>query len=100
VVIAKAHFSNTFHSENVALAELIGQTDFQSNDVAVLDRGLSGKKRLSDISLDSIRLVTRINANTKIEKCETLPFSTIKGQEDQTVVILEDSLVYCFIEKD
>ena len=98
-VKAKAFFKNIYYSENIALSEIIHQTEFKHNDVAVFDRGLTGKKHLAAISLADIGFVTRINAQNILERCTTLPFSTRIGCQDSTVVVLEDTLVYCFTER-
>jgi hypothetical protein len=99
-VKAKAYFQNTYHNENVALSELIHQTDIKPTDVAIFDRGLNGKKRLSALSVADIRFVTRISATNLVERCGTLRFSTVVGQQDATVEVEEDTLVYGFTERE
>ena len=98
-VKARAYFTNSYHSEDVALSELIHQTEFDPTEVAVFDRGLTGKKRLAGLSLANIRFVTRINPTNQVARCSSLPLSTPVGAEDQTIVVLEDALVHCFDEK-
>ena len=96
VVQAKAFFINTYHSENSALSEIIHQTNFRPQDIAVFDKGLSSRKKLEKLDLCNIRFVTRISASSIFEVCQELPFSTIINSEDQTVAVLCDSLVNCF----
>ena len=99
VVNAKAYFQNTYHNENVALAELIHQTALSPTDVAIFDRGLNGKKRLAQLSLANIRFVTRISPSCPLVRNSHLHFSTPGGVEDTTVEVLEDTLVRCFSQR-
>lgn len=99
VVKANAYFENTYHNENVALAQLIHQTDFGPTDVAIFDRGLNGKKHLARLSLADIRFVTRRSPTCPVVRCNSLHFSTVVGSQDATVEVLEDTLITCFSER-
>jgi IS4 transposase len=93
-VSAKAFFEQTYYSEDIALAEVISETDFKKNDVLVFDRGLSGKEQLKKLTLGNIQFVGRLKAKTAYVECGSLPFSTPQKTEDGTVKIIKDSLIH------
>ncbi len=98
-VNAKAYFHNTYHNENVALAELIHQTALSPTDVAIFDRGLKGKKRLAKLAQADIRFVTRISPTSPVVHSNHLRFATVVGSQEATVEVLDDGLVTCFTER-
>jgi hypothetical protein len=73
-VSAKAFFEQIYYSEDIALAEVISETDFKKNDVLVFDRGLSGKEQLKKLTLGNIQFVGRLKAKTACVDCGSLPF--------------------------
>jgi len=77
-------------NENVALSELIDQTDCITDGIVVFDRGLQARKSYDKFTQDNKFFVTRTNPNVKFELAENREIPPVC--ENSTVLIISDSV--------
>ncbi len=81
-------------SENIALSELIDQTDSITDGIVVFDRGLSSRKSFDKFTQENKFFVTRANPSVKYEQVENREIPPVL--EGSTVSIISDSVGYLF----
>jgi len=85
-------------SENVALSELVDQSDCLTGNIVTFDRGLQSRKSYDRFTRDNKLFVTRSNTNIKyavVESRDVLPAS-----QESSVQITEDSVGYLYGKKN
>jgi hypothetical protein len=85
-------------SENVALSELIDQTDCITDSIVVFDRGLQSRKSYDKFTQDDKFFVIRTNPNVRFELVENREIPPVR--ECNTVLITSDSAGYLFGRKN
>jgi hypothetical protein len=83
--------------EDVTLREILLQSAFEPNEVAVFDRGLKKRKTFQELKDKGILFVTRINPSKNIEVIKE--FSVVPGTQTNSLQIHSDQLVYLYHEK-
>ena len=81
-------------SENVALSELINQTDCMADNIVVFDRGLQARKSYDKFTQDNKFFVTRTNPTVKFELVENKDIPPVS--QASTVMIMDDFVGYLF----
>ena len=81
-------------SEDIALSELIAQTDCITDNIVVFDRGLQSRKSYDKFTNEEKFFVTRGNVNVRFEVLENKEIPLI--QEEKTVIIINDYIGFLF----
>jgi len=77
-------------SENIALSELIDQTNCITDGIVVFDRGLQSRKSYDKFTQDNKFFITRSNPNVKFELVDNREIPP--ACKDSTVLIVSDSV--------
>lgn len=83
--------------EDITLREILMESAFEPNEVAVFDRGLKKRKTFQELKNKEILFVTRINPSKNIDVIKELPVPS--GTQTNSLMINSDQIVYLYYEK-
>jgi FOG: Transposase and inactivated derivatives len=93
----KVFTDQSFVSEDLALSEIINQTNSLTDNIVVFDRGLQSRKRFDTFTQDNKLFVTRANANVKAKSIEEKEICV--AQQDSSITIKSDIIGYLYDKK-
>ena len=84
--------------EDITLREVLMESSFEPNEVAVFDRGLKKRKTFQELKNKDILFVTRINPSKNIDVIKEIPVPS--NAQTKSLVIVSDQLVYLYYGKN
>jgi hypothetical protein len=90
----KVFTEQSFVSENLALSELIEQTDCLKENIVVFDRGLQSRKSYDKFTQDHKLFVTRANPNVRFKVVEKKGIMPVPAASSVTIV--SDTVAYLY----
>ena len=93
----KVFTEQSFVNENIALSELIEQTDCITENIVVFDRGLQSRKSYDKFTNDNKLFVTRTNPNVKYKVDEEKEITPVP--QGSSITIKSDTVAYLYGKK-
>jgi len=84
-------------AEDITLREILMQSQFEPNEVAVFDRGLKKRKTFQELKNNNILFVTRINPTTNLKIIKDVSLTT--GLQTQSLAIQGDQIIHLYADR-